>query len=78
MRTIKAGAVAALIAATAGQANAAPNGLPLSGTSLSALVPNELKIGNLGGGAPAVWFGGTFLAWTTYRFFQNCGPFRCN
>ena len=21
---------------------------------------------------------GTFAAWTVYRFFQNCGPFRCN
>ena len=22
--------------------------------------------------------GGTFAAWTVFRFFQNCGPFHCN
>ena len=67
MSNFKKGA-AALIAATmlAGPAGAGAN-----------WVPAEIKIGSISKGAAAGAFAATFGGWTLYRFFQNCGPFRC-
>ena len=67
---------AALVAAlTAGAVSAAPflfNGTPhfiksapsVNGTTVTGTVAAKV-------------FVGSFAAWTVYRFFQNCGPFRC-
>ena len=84
MRLIKATAVAAIIAATsAGSASATPGFL--DGSVVNKLIPSEIK----GSWANKLAFsestavsavqiiGGSFVAWTVYRFFQNCGPFRC-
>ena len=63
--------IAALVAAlTAGSASAGPGkpGIFEGG--------GFLDKGNVVGAAKII--GGSFAAWTIYRFFQNCGPFTCN
>ena len=71
---------ALVVALTAGSASA----WPIVGTGPSAFIkdamPPGLKVGSVGPEAAGALkiFGASFAAWTVYRFFQNCGPFRCS
>ena len=65
---IKAAGVAALISTlSVGSASAG-----LTATA------NGQKVVSISGANAAAIIGSTFVAWTVYRFFQNCGPFTCN
>ena len=68
-KTLAAGALA--VAMAAGSANAG-SVIQWNGVKGSKIVAFDSSIGL------AKLAGGTFAAWTVYRFFQNCGPFRCN
>ena len=76
MKSIKTWVCAlALTSAMAGGAVAEPLSTTFSGANIKATVSKILPSPSYGGAIAVA--GGTFAAWTVYRFFQGCGPFRC-
>ena len=73
---IKAAGVAALITTLSVGSASAGSGAWKSGTTMwgktfnANVAGTNVTFGNV--------LGVTFAAWTIYRFFQNCGPFRCS
>ena len=63
------------VALTAGSASAWP---VFGSTGNWSNAIDKVGVGKVSVSKAATVIGGTFVAWTVYRFFQNCGPFRCN
>ena len=71
-KTLAAGALAVIM--TAGSAGAWP------AIGIKSVTDNYAgAIVKFSSVESAAWWtiGGSFAAWTVYRFFQGCGPFKC-